>query len=351
MNSLKPNELRSIQHFFQLKKETLLNVMHKYLKSKYQTVHRTKDYIIAVGDIPVALLAHLDTVFETPPEEIFYDKTKNVMWSPEGLGADDRAGVYSIVQIIKKGFRPTVIFTMDEEMGALGASELVRRFPKAPTELKYVIELDRRNSLDCVFYDCYNPKFEEYVESFGFVTAFGSFTDISVICPNWEIAGVNLSIGYRDEHTYQERLYIGHMNATINKVVKMLQDIENVAEPYKYVPAIYTRTSKPITLYDWDPSFGISKEIWDSWHNIPDTMRECSACGAIDYDYNLFPVKALNGNTLFLCCDCVVNDPMISWCQRCKEPFITVEGDRGKKICYDCEKINKEKTENGNSEN
>ena len=40
---------------------------------------------------------------------------KNVMISPDGLGADDRAGVFMIMNIVKAGFRPHVIFTTDEE--------------------------------------------------------------------------------------------------------------------------------------------------------------------------------------------------------------------------------------------
>jgi acetylornithine deacetylase/succinyl-diaminopimelate desuccinylase-like protein len=241
MKTLNPEELRSIEQFFQLSQESLLRVMSKYLRSKYKTVYSTKEYVVAVGDIPIALVAHLDTVFSKQPANIFYDRIKNVMWSPEGLGADDRAGVYSIVQLIKRGLRPTVIFTTDEEKGALGAEKLVRDFPEAITELKYIIQLDRRGSNDCVFYDCDNALFEEYVETFDFVTAFGTFSDISVICPAWGIAGVNLSIGYVDEHSYSELLYIGNMIATINKVEKMLLDIENVVDEFEYIPAKYCR--------------------------------------------------------------------------------------------------------------
>ena len=169
MKILKPAEIKSIEQFFQLKQESLLKVMSKYLKTKYKEVYFTPDYIVAVGDIPIAVVAHLDTVFTSPPENIFYDRVKNVMWSPEGMGADDRAGVYAIVQLIKQGLRPTVIFTTDEERGALGAEKLVKDYSEAITELKYIIQLDRRGSNDCVFYDCENPAFEEYIETFDYL--------------------------------------------------------------------------------------------------------------------------------------------------------------------------------------
>ena len=78
MKTLKPAEIKSIEQFFQLKQENLLKVMSKYLKTKYKEVYFTPDYIIAVGDIPIAVIAHLDTVFPSPPENIFYDRVKNV---------------------------------------------------------------------------------------------------------------------------------------------------------------------------------------------------------------------------------------------------------------------------------
>ena len=78
-------------------------LLYKKLQKVYgkKSVVRTKDFLVAKGSIPVALVAHVDTVFTSPPkeEEIFYDSEKNVMWSEVGLGADDRAGVFSILKI------------------------------------------------------------------------------------------------------------------------------------------------------------------------------------------------------------------------------------------------------------
>ena len=185
MKTLNQQELKSIEQFFQLTQPQLLKAMKHYLSTKYEKVITTKEYVIAIGDIPIGLVAHLDTVFKFVPNDIYYDRVKNVMWSPDGLGADDRAGVYSIMQLLKAGFKPTVILTTDEELGCVGALKVATDFPIAPTELKYIVELDRRGSNDCVFYECNNPQFDEYVESFGFVTNFGSFSDISVICPQW----------------------------------------------------------------------------------------------------------------------------------------------------------------------
>lgn len=337
MQVLKPEEVKSIEQFFQLKQETLLKLMYKYLKSKYDTVYCTKEYIMAIGDIPVALVAHLDTVFHNSPEDIFYDRIKNVMWSPDGLGADDRAGVYSIVQILKQGLKPTVIFTTDEEKGGIGASALIKAFPTAPTDLKYIIELDRRGCMDCVFYECDNSKFEDYVESFGFVTAWGTFTDISIICPVWEVAGVNLSIGYESEHSHTERLYIGHMLVTIKKVIKMLEATKDLKEKFEYIPMAYEDYLARLT--GWDPSYGISQATWNSWYT-PTNINHCRNCDAHDYDYNLFPIKGLYNNTIFLCGDCFAAEcekNSIGWCKHCNDAYVIKPDTKDIGYCYDCQ--------------
>ena len=106
--------------------------MKNYLQKKGYKLKATKDYIIAEGTIPICLCAHLDTVGIELPSEIYYDSVNRIMWSPQLLGADDRAGVYAIIKILEKGYRPHIIFTTDEEKGGLGAQKLIEDFPECP---------------------------------------------------------------------------------------------------------------------------------------------------------------------------------------------------------------------------
>ena len=110
----------------------LLILMTKYLRKHKYKVTATKQYILAEGELPVCLVAHLDTVEKKPPTDIYFDKEQGVMWSPQLLGADDRAGIYAIIQIIEAGYKPHVIFTTDEEIGAVGAQKLIEDFPECP---------------------------------------------------------------------------------------------------------------------------------------------------------------------------------------------------------------------------
>lgn len=60
------------------------------------------------------------------------------MWSPQGLGADDRAGIFAIIQIIKSGLRPHIILTTDEEVGGVGA-DLLSKNGNPFADLRYII--------------------------------------------------------------------------------------------------------------------------------------------------------------------------------------------------------------------
>ena len=212
----------------------------KYLSNAgYKKIQYTEDFIIAEGELPICLIAHMDTVFSRLPQEFFYDPRKEVLWSPHGSGFDDRAGIYIILQCIESNLKPHIIFTQGEEKGGLGAKALVDFFSFCPfDDCRALIELDRANEKDCVFYDCDNKDFEKWIHSFGFKTDWGTFTDISIIAPAWGLAAVNLSVGYNDEHTYAERLHCRWCDKTIEKVKKILEASPNMLS-YDYIPVQY----------------------------------------------------------------------------------------------------------------
>ena len=315
MRTLRDNDYKTLTKLCGLSQKALKKTLSAYLKSKYDKVVETPDYIYAIGNIPIALVAHMDTVFKNPAREVFYDRQQNVIWSPDGLGADDRAGVFAIIQIIKKGLRPHIIFTTDEESGAWGATALGKE--DCPFEdLRYVIELDRRGINDCVFYDCENIEFTNYVESFGFVEAIGSFSDICMICEDWGVAGVNLSIGYRDEHSVSEVLFVGHMLNTIDKVVTMLTVPADKIPQFKYIPATYST--------NW---------WYGQWASHHYDNTHCFLCNNEFKNEDMIPVKLRNNSVKNFCIDCIVDN--VSWCKVCGEAYEPAENDK-MGLCNDC---------------
>ena len=234
---------RLIKHLCRLEVPALKRNLITFLKKHgYKPVH-LEGFIYAEGTYPICLIAHMDTVFNFPPKEFFYDKDKKVLWSPSGSGFDDRAGIYGIIKILNDGFRPSVIFTDGEESGGLGATQLVNVYDKCPfNNCKALIELDRANKTDAVYYDCDNIEFEKYINQYGFHTEIGIFSDISIIAPIWGIAAVNLSIGYQDGHSRAERLHIDWCDDTIKKIELIVENSFTMKE-YKYIPMVYKGTT------------------------------------------------------------------------------------------------------------
>jgi len=192
----------------------------------YTDVDYQKGYLYAKGDIPILLVAHLDTVHRATPKSsnLFYDSKKGTIWCPTGVGGDDRCGVFAILELIKE-FKPHILFCEDEEIGATGANLALNNL-NVP-EVKFIIELDRRGADDCVFYDCNNEEFHTYIQTFGFEKNFGSFSDISIFSEEWDIASVNLSIGYYNEHSFTEYINIKDTYKTIDKVKNILKNTDD----------------------------------------------------------------------------------------------------------------------------
>lgn len=192
-------------------------------------------FLYAEGTFPVLLVAHMDTVHKECVQKIKY--TGAIMSSPQGIGGDDRCGIYAILQIIKD-YHCSVLFTEDEEIGCVGAEKFVKSEYIVNNNVNYIIEIDRRGTNDCVFYSCDNPEFEEFIESTGyFITSWGSLSDISIIAPALGVAAVNLSSGYFDEHTTRETINVEALLSTIEEAKKILA--LPCEEPFEYIEAAY----------------------------------------------------------------------------------------------------------------
>ena len=273
--------------------QALKKILSQLLKHYYDKVTVEDSFLLATGTIPIGVVAHLDTVFQFPPDQFFYDADKEVFWSPEGAGFDDRAGVYAIIKLLQKGLRPTVIFTCGEEQGGIGARALAARADLKPN-LDFLIELDRQGEKEAVYYQCGNTDFMNYIESFGFDHEIGTFSDISILCPAWKICGVNLSVGYVNEHTYSEYLHFAHLCDTIEKVAAILQT------------TVYP-------MFEWKEQFN------------------CDICGASCPEFELFPIKYKR----FACPDCIAH--RVGWCDKCQEAYPLFKG-AARNICPDCKR-------------
>ena len=190
-------------------------------------------FVFAKGDFPVLLVAHLDTVHKELPSDIEYREDGSVITSPQGIGGDDRCGVYMIFELLK-AFNCSVLFTEDEEIGMLGSKKFVRHDVSRNLSFNYVIQLDRKGVNDAVFYDLKNPEFEKFITKDYFNVAIGLLSDISVIAPYLDNAAVNFSCGYINPHTLDEYVDLNVMNKVIEEIKKILSRTDIEKDKFAY---------------------------------------------------------------------------------------------------------------------
>ena len=220
----------AFKSILRMTQKELKDFCKKMLEYYEYEIEEKDGYLFGKGDIPIMLVAHLDTIHNEKPNDIYFDSEQGVMWSPQGIGGDDRCGVYMILKILKD-YKPYIAFLEDEEIGCVGARKMAKGLEKP--NVKFIIELDRRGRDDCVFYDCGNNDFQEYIKSFGFQKQNGTFSDICDLSPIWNIASTNLSVGYKKEHTTSETINVNYMLETFQKVAKILDDKESKYYDYQ----------------------------------------------------------------------------------------------------------------------
>ena len=206
-------------------------------------------YIPGTRKDRVVLVAHADTVFnlETDIIKLAYDESRQMFFSDSpktGIGADDRAGCAILWEL--KNIGHSILIIGCEEKG-LTSPWLMKEHKDIADELnkhQFVVQFDRCNATD---YKCYNvgsDEFRGYVEDemLGFSEPNKySYTDIKTLCR--DICGVNLSVGYYNEHTSYEYLLMGWWKNTLNMARKWLTK--------KNLP--YFKLEKEVYKeFDWD---------------------------------------------------------------------------------------------------
>lgn len=182
----------------------------------------------------VVLVAHADTYWDNyygghKYEQKIILKSNGIIRNKNGgLGADDRAGCAMIWLLREMGH--SILITNGEEHGRKGSNWLMNWNHDIANEInlnhQFLIQLDRRNGTDFKCYSVGTDIFRTYVSQ---KTGYSepdrlSYTDIVTLCR--DICGVNLSIGYYNEHRADEYLVIDEWVNTLNICRKWLSESE-----------------------------------------------------------------------------------------------------------------------------
>ena len=128
--------MKKLEYYLRPTQVGLFNLISNNYRDK--AIIRKGKYILVKGDAPVMLIAHMDTVHKTPVKHICETSDGNIIMSPEGIGGDDRCGVYALIKAHElSDVKPWLLFTCDEEIGGIGASAFTANYCscKLPKEL------------------------------------------------------------------------------------------------------------------------------------------------------------------------------------------------------------------------
>ena len=261
------NKLYSIGNILRYTQEDLVALVYG-LVSKPKAVGDGFT-IIGRGNKPKPMLCvHLDTINTHYSQkglydyDIMYDISKDMLkLTPDSkascLGGDDRAGVWIAIQMLADMLPETewkydIGFFKDEEIGCIGSthySTYLRDYAPSNINTTCYIGLDRKSGNGLHEIATYGYDNESLISTFvslGYTPAYGSVTDASNLAG--EVACINLSVGYDNEHTNAEVLYLSCMKYTL----EVLKRVELEDKYYEAEEDIYDDDGWPFNDYDDD---------------------------------------------------------------------------------------------------
>ena len=168
------------------------------------------------------------------------------------LGADDRCGVKTILDILDMGFRPHILFTTDEEVGCQGSRKAVNeKLLEEFSGASMLIQVDRGVHEgywnEMVFYNYDKDSIPEIYDELSkyFKLATGSYTDVATLGPYLNKPIVNISASYMNEHKRTEFISITAYDKNLEGLSKFLlwldtQDTSSWEYTAKPIPNVTT---------------------------------------------------------------------------------------------------------------
>ncbi len=208
-------------HALSGKEKQIRNFIKGYIFENIPGVKITGDKIgnlyITKGqaDTYPCIVAHLDQVQRLHSKDFRAIETEDIIfgYSPsnrcqEGLGADDKNGIWVALQCLIKYEALKIAFFVGEEVGCVGSGAANIEFFR---DCRFVIQPDRRGYSDVITQISWESLCSEQFlsdiqpEQFGYNPTDGLMTDIEALRENGlEISCINLSCGYYEPHTDRE---------------------------------------------------------------------------------------------------------------------------------------------------
>lgn len=166
------------------------------------------------ADTYPCIVAHMDQVQKVHSKDFECIETEDIIFGysrknkrQEGLGADDKNGIWIALKCLEKYPVLKCVFFVEEETGCNGSKAANLDFFD---DCRYVLQCDRKGSDDLItkiwetlcsegFVDAVRP------EKFGYAPTEGLLTDVATLKEGGlQVSAVNMSCGYYEPHTDHE---------------------------------------------------------------------------------------------------------------------------------------------------
>ena len=235
------------------------------------------------------IVAHMDQVQERHSKDFIAYEAEDIIigFSPkhkeqQGLGADDKCGLWIGLKCLQKFDCLKLAFFVGEEVGCKGSGLADMAFFD---DCRFVIEPDRKGSEDLITQIGWTPLCSDDFlkdigfKKFGYKEAEGMMTDIEALKDKGlMLSCINLSCGYYRPHSNEEFVYkpallncLAFVEHIIKTCTKVYPHIDNTAyyEKQNYYGDIYDDYYSEIyDLLTNDPSlsFGDIEAMFKDWY-------------------------------------------------------------------------------------
>jgi len=284
--------IKLLDNFLKLTEEDVFELFSRQKNAFVDGFERKKFvYIKGTREDRVLLVAHADTVWD---KEIIKTKIENGIISSDqttkdfkftknnrsslgvGIGADDRAGI-AILWCLKD-LGHSILITSGEENGCV-ASKRLNSDPYWNKELNshnYMLEFDRSDKNNIVFYDTGTKEFAKYLQNrTGFIPCTGGYgSDIKYIAE--KICAANISVGYYNQHTASENIICKEWINTLTLFSSFLSEKQDKFELVK--KNLWEKTYPNKSTYQHSLDHYKKNELVHTAHNKDCQIVYCTIC-------------------------------------------------------------------------
>lgn len=221
------------------------------------------------------IVAHMDQVQDIHSKDFRAIETKDYILGfslknkqQEGLGADDKNGIWVALKCLQKYDAIKCAFFVCEEIGCVGSSAVDLSFF---SDCRFVLQCDRRNGNDLitsVWGDLCSKEFLDDIdyEKYGYKPTHGLITDVATLKERGlAVSALNISCGYYQPHTDQEFTIKSELKNCLNFVCHI---IEKCQKKYPHIDNSYGCFG--LDWKNYDPNYEKEDEYWEMYEIISD---------------------------------------------------------------------------------